>query len=115
VRRRPGKRYSLKRESVYSLQRCITDKRNSDGIVERYKARLVLPGHLQRQDIDFFETYAPVVDFTAVLIALSNAYRMGMAIHHLDVKCAFLHGTVKENICMRLPDQFHLQMKLHAS
>ena len=45
-------------------------KRNSDGSIERYKARLVLLGHLQRPEVDFFDTYAPVVDFTAVRIAL---------------------------------------------
>jgi hypothetical protein len=65
--------------------------RDSGGIVDRYKARLVLLGHLQRPDIDFFETYAPVVYFTAVRVALAIALNQNMEIHHLDVKCAFLN------------------------
>jgi hypothetical protein len=81
-------------------------KRNSDGTVERYKARLVLMGHLQRENIDFFETYAPVVDFTAVRIALVIARHSSMAMHHLDVKCAFLNGILNEEIYMSLPDAY---------
>jgi Reverse transcriptase (RNA-dependent DNA polymerase) len=46
--------------------------------------------------MDFFETYAPVVDFTAVRIALVIAVQTGMSMHHLDVKCAFLNGYIEE-------------------
>jgi hypothetical protein len=55
-------------------------------------------GHLQQKDINFFETYSPVVDFTAVRIALAIACQMEMPPHHLDVKCAFLYGTIDEEI-----------------
>jgi hypothetical protein len=49
-------------------------RRNSDCTIEQYKARLVLLGHLQRPEIDYFETYAPFVDFTAVRTALAIAF-----------------------------------------
>jgi Reverse transcriptase (RNA-dependent DNA polymerase) len=58
---------------IFPSKFVLKVKRNSNGSIERYKARLVLLGHLQRPDIDFFETYAPVVDFTAVRIALAIA------------------------------------------
>jgi Reverse transcriptase (RNA-dependent DNA polymerase) len=81
-------------------------KRTSDGTIERYKARIVLLGHLQRENIDYFETYAPVVDFTAVRIALVVASSTNMSIHRLDVKCEFLNGELEEEIYMRLPDSY---------
>jgi hypothetical protein len=66
----------------------------------------VLLGHLQRENIDYFETYAPVVDFTAVRIALVLASFKNMSIHLLDVKCAFLNGELKDETYMRLPDSY---------
>jgi hypothetical protein len=66
----------------------------------------VLLGHLQRKNIDYFETYAQVVDFTAVRIALVVASSKNMSIHHLDVRCAFLYGELEEEIYMRLPDTY---------
>jgi hypothetical protein len=92
---------------VFPSKFVLKIKRNSDGTIERYKARLVLLGHLQRPNIDFFETYAPVVDITAVRIALVIAVQTGMSMHHLDVKCAFLNGYIEEEIYMRLPDGFN--------
>ena len=91
---------------VFPSKFVLKVKRTSDGTVERYKARLVLLGHLQRENIDYFETYAPVVDFTAVRIALVLASFKNMSIHHLDVKCAFLNGELQEEIYMRLPDSY---------
>ena len=95
----PGKR-------IFPSKFVLKIKRNSDRTIERYKARLVLLGHLQQKDIDFFETYSPVVDFTAVRIALVIACQMEMTTHHLDVKCAFLYGTIDEEIYMRLPEEY---------
>ena len=91
---------------VFPSKFVLKVKRDSSGTVERYKARLVLLGHLQRENIDYFETYAPVVDFTAVRIALVIACSNKMSIHHLDVKCAFLYGNLEEEIYMRLPDGY---------
>jgi hypothetical protein len=73
-------------------------KHASDGSIDRYKARLVLPGHLQRTRIDCNETYAPLADFTVIRDSL-----FGMAGPQMDVKCAFLNGNLGENICMSFP------------
>jgi hypothetical protein len=95
----PGKR-------VFPSKFVLKIKRNADRTVERYKARLVFMGNFQRQNIDFFETYSPVVDFTAVRTALTIACQEGMAVHHLDVKCAFLYGRIDEEIYMSLPEEY---------
>jgi hypothetical protein len=95
----PGKR-------VFPSKFVLKVRRNSDRTIERYKARLDLLGHLQRQNIYIFETYSPVVDLTATRIALTVACQERMAIHHLYVKCAFLYGYLDEEIYMRLPQEY---------
>jgi hypothetical protein len=99
--------YPSARVRVLPSKFVLKVKRNSDGTIERYKTWLVLLRHLQRPEIDYFETYAPVAVFTAVRIALVTACQLDMAKHHLDVKCAFLNGVVDEEIFMRLPDEYN--------
>jgi hypothetical protein len=68
-------------------------KRHEDGTVERYKARVVILGNLQQVGVDYDLTFAPVIDFTIVRLMLAVASKKGYAVHHMDVKSAFL--TVK--------------------
>jgi hypothetical protein len=70
----------------------------SDGSLERYKARWVLRGFTQRPSIDFAETFSLVVKPAAVCTVLSLALSRGWSIHQLDVKNAFLHGTLSETV-----------------
>jgi Reverse transcriptase (RNA-dependent DNA polymerase) len=86
--------------------RLIKVKRHSDGVVERHKARLVMLGNLQRPHIDLYDTYAPVPDFAVVRIMFVIACDQKWLIHQLDVKCAFLHGRIDEDIYMRMPDGY---------
>jgi Reverse transcriptase (RNA-dependent DNA polymerase) len=74
---------------VFPSKFVLKVKRHSDGAVERHKTRLVLIGNLQRPDIDFYDTYAPVADFAVVCIIFVIACDQKWLIHQLDVKCAF--------------------------
>ena len=78
-------------------------KRESAGSIERYKASLVGLGNLQRPNIDFFESYAPVIDFSAVRLLMTIACVKGLVIHQVDVKSAFLYGELDEDIYITLP------------
>ncbi len=98
--------YAPRGVKVFPSKFVLRVKRTSSGAVERYKARLVLLGNLQRPNIDFFETYAPVVDFNVVRVILILALTQNMQIHQLDVKTAFLNGRLDEEIYMSLPDGF---------
>ena len=79
-------------------------KTNADGNVERYKARLVAQGFNQRYGIDYEETFSPVVRFESVRTVLSLAANLGLKLHQMDIKTAFLNGELEEEIYMRQPE-----------
>lgn len=73
-------------------------KRNADGSISKYKARLVAKGYVQQHGIDYDEVFAPVARIETVRLIIGIAASYGWEIHHLDVKTAFLHGDLKEEV-----------------
>lgn len=78
-------------------------KRNADGSVNKHKARLVAKGYVQREGIDYEEVFAPVARLEIVCVLLALAASNNWEIHHLDVKTAFLHGELKEEVFVMQP------------
>ena len=78
----------------------------ADGSLERYKARWVLRGFTQRPGVDFAETFSPVVKPATVRTVLSLALSRKWPVHQLDVKNAFLHGTLTETVFAAQPSGF---------
>lgn len=81
-------------------------KLHADGSLDRYKARWVLRGFTQRSDIDYDETFSPVVKPATVRVVLSLALSLDWPIHQLDVKNSFLHGTLTETDYCSQPTGF---------
>ena len=78
-------------------------KFRADGTLERYKARLVAKGHTQTHGIDYHESFAPVVKMNTIQILLSLATNLDWSLQQLDVKNAFLHGDIEEEVYMEVP------------
>ena len=68
----------------------FTIKYNSDGKVDRYKARLVPPGFTQTQGLDYEETFASVAKLNSIRVLLSLAVNLDWRVHQLDIKKCFL-------------------------
>lgn len=78
-------------------------KQNTDGSIERYKARLVVRGFSQQHGIDYLETFSPVVKFTSIRTILALAAARKMKLKQFDVKTAFLYGDLQESVFMKQP------------
>lgn len=78
-------------------------KRDQRGNIDRYKARLVIKGCAQRKGYDYEETYAPVARLVTFRSLISVINQENLYACQMDVKNAFLHGQLKEEIYMKLP------------
>jgi hypothetical protein len=88
-------------------------KTDSDGSVERYKARLVAQGYSQKYGLDYDETFSPVVRFESVRTVVSLAAQQGLKLHQMDVTTAFLNGELEEEVYMKQPEGFEVPGKEH--
>ena len=106
--------------NVVDCKWVFTVKEDKNGNLVRYKARLVARGFSQRKTLDYDETFAPVARIGTFRCVLALANQFKLLIHQMDVKTAFLNGTLKENIYMRVPDGVavksnNMVCKLHKS
>ncbi|GJZ69558.1 zinc finger, CCHC-type containing protein [Tanacetum coccineum] len=93
-------------QKAIGLKWVFKTKRNAKGKIIKYKARLVAKGYVQEQGIDFDEVFAPVARIETVRLILALAAYHGWQVHHLDVKSAFLHGDLKEEVYVTQPEGF---------
>ncbi|KAI0993507.1 Retrovirus-related Pol polyprotein from transposon, partial [Podosphaera aphanis] len=94
---RPLKRNVVGSKWVFKI------KRNADGSIERYKARLVAQGFSQVPGHDFDETFAPVARYDSLRILLRISAQNKWIPQQMDVNSAYLYGTLDEEIFMELP------------
>lgn len=83
-------------------------KRDADGNIVRFKARLVTQGTRQTFGVDYWETYSSVASMNTVRVFLTMCCQKDFVIQQLDIETAFLNGSLKEKVYMYLPNEIHL-------
>src|SRR6266487_4225588 len=86
-------------------------KHESNSESPRYKARLVVKGFRQRRGVDFNEIFSHVVKMSSIRTVLGLAATLDLEVEQMDVKTAFLHGDLEEEIYMKQPDGFQVKGK----
>ena len=84
----------------------LTKKYNKEGHFQKYKARLVAKGYSQMPGMDYTDTFAPVVHLETIRTLLALAISESWEMQQVDVKGAYLNGTIKEEIYMRQPEGY---------
>ena len=78
-------------------------KYGENGQVDKLKARYVAKGYAQIEGLDFFNTYAPTCKPKTFRILLAVAAQKDPHLGHMDVKLAYLHSKIEEEIYLEQP------------
>ncbi|GKF49287.1 putative ribonuclease H-like domain-containing protein, partial [Tanacetum coccineum] len=82
------------------------NKKDERGVVVRNKAKLFSQRYRQEEGIDYDEVFAPVARTEAIRIFLAFASYMKFIVYQMDVKSAFLYGTIDEEVYVSQPPGF---------
>ena len=102
-----------KHRKVIGVRWIYKTKLNSDGSINKNKARLVVKGYAQEQGIDYQDTFAPVSRMDTIKLLLMLASQKGWLVWQMDVKSAFLNGTLDEEIYVEQPEGFENESSLN--
>lgn len=95
-----------KEKRVLTSRWVFKIKRNKDGEIEKYKARLVARGHTQQKGIDYEEVFAPVARYEAIRALLAASVNEEMYVDQMDVISAYVQGELSDEVYMEQPEMF---------
>ncbi|GJV54888.1 putative ribonuclease H-like domain-containing protein [Tanacetum coccineum] len=84
----------------------LQNKKDNRGIMVRNKAILVAQGYTQEEGVDYDEVFDPVARIEAIRLFLAYASFMNFVVYQMDVKSAFLYGTIEEDVYVCQPPGF---------
>nr|GEU66059.1 retrovirus-related Pol polyprotein from transposon TNT 1-94 [Tanacetum cinerariifolium] len=92
--------------SPLTLKWIFKKKHDEEQTIIQNKSRLVVKGYRQKEGLDFEESFAPVAKMEAIGIFLAYAAHKSFTVFQMDVKTAFLHGSLKEDMYVCQPEGF---------
>ncbi|GKE74712.1 putative ribonuclease H-like domain-containing protein, partial [Tanacetum coccineum] len=93
-------------KKVIGTKWVFRNKRDERSIVVKNKARLIAQGFKQEEGIDYDEVFELVARIEAIRLFLAFASYMGFTVYQMDVKSAFLYGTIEEEVYVHQPPGF---------
>nr|GEW84047.1 integrase, catalytic region, zinc finger, CCHC-type, peptidase aspartic, catalytic [Tanacetum cinerariifolium] len=84
--------------NIFALKWLWKNKCDAENIMVWNKTRLVAKGYMQKEGIDFEESFAPVARLEAVRMFIAYVAHKNITIFQLDVKISFLNGPLKEEV-----------------
>jgi len=81
-------------------------KKDQYGFVEKFKARLVVQGCNQIEGVDYTDSYSPVLKKTTIRLMTAISVQQNLTCRQLDVKSAYLHSDIEEDIYIEQPLDF---------
>ncbi|GKA97487.1 putative ribonuclease H-like domain-containing protein, partial [Tanacetum coccineum] len=94
------------RKKAIGTKWVFRNKRDERNIVVKNKARLVAQGQRQEEGINYDEVFAPIARIEAIRLFLAFASYKGFLVYQMDVKSAFLYGTIEEEVYVHQPPGF---------
>jgi hypothetical protein len=95
-----------KEHNVIACKWVFKVKTDASGAVDVYKARITPKGFLQREGINFFETFAATGKYKSLRLGLAITAACGHHLEQMDVPQAFLNADVDEEVYMELPEGY---------
>nr|GFB10502.1 hypothetical protein [Tanacetum cinerariifolium] len=90
--------------SPLTLKWIFKNKHDKEQTVIRNKSRLVVRGYRQEEGLDFEESFASVARMEAIRIFLAYAAHKLFTVFQMDMKTAFLQGSLKEDVYVCQPE-----------
>ncbi|GJX42563.1 retrovirus-related pol polyprotein from transposon TNT 1-94 [Tanacetum coccineum] len=96
----------LQRSVQFGTRMLFKNKHDEENTVIRNKTRLVMRGYRQEEGIDFKESFTSIAGMEAIRIFLAYVAHKSFIVFQMDVKIAFLHGTLREDMYVCQPEGF---------
>ena len=102
-----------KRIKIISCKWVFKTKKDSKGNIERYNARLVAKGFIQKEGVDYNEMFFPISSKDTFRIIMALVAHFDLEFHQMDVKITFLNGHLHKEVYMQQPKGFKESGKEH--
>ena len=97
-----------KDKSIVTTKWLYKIKHGVDGSAENFKDRFVSRGFSQKEGIHYDEIFASIARYTTICSIIALATSQGWNLHQMDIKTAFLHGSLKEEVYVEQPKGFEV-------